>query len=250
MGDIFFTLLYQPLYNALVVLYNLLSFGGLGLAIILMTILVKLALLPLTYRAMKAQKELQEIQPKIAEIRAQYKNDQEQLAKELMAVYKTHNVNPFASCLPMIAQLIVFIALYRVLSAGIGTVDPGVLYSFVENPGTMFHMFLGIDLGKINIPLTIIASVAAFFQARQMVSHRPPKAARQSAEGDKALDEDMAATMNKTTMIMLPVMTLVIGVTTVPSGLILYMLVSTIVTFLMYHFFLGKSSVPSSPSTP
>lgn len=240
MGGIFFTVLYQPLYNALVVLYNLIPGGGLGLAIILVTIIVKGALMPLTYKSMRAQKELQEIQPKVKEIREKYKDNQEELAKQLMGVYKQHNVNPFASCLPMIAQLIVFIALYQVLGAGIETVDPEKLYSFVANPGTMTHMFLGIDLAHISIPLTIIAAIASFFQARQMVSRRPPKAARQSAEGDKAMDEDMAATMNKTTMFMLPVMTLIIGLTTVPAGLILYMLVSTIVTFIMYQFFLGK----------
>lgn len=240
MGDIFFSALYQPLYNALVVFYNLIPGGGLGLAIILVTIVVKAALMPLTYKSMRAQKELQEIQPKVAEIRAQYKDNQEELAKQLMAVYKQHNVNPFASCLPMIAQLIVFIALYQVLGAGIETVDPEKLYSFVNNPGTMAHVFLGIDLARISIPLTIIAAVASFFQARQMVSRRPPKIVRESAEGDKAMDEDMTATMNKVTMFMLPVMTLIIGFTTVPAGLILYMLVSTIVTFITYQFFLGK----------
>ena len=240
MGDLFFTVLYQPLYNALVVLYNLVPAGGLGLAIILVTIVVKGALMPLTYKSMKAQKELQEIQPKVKEIREKYKDNQEELAKQLMGVYKAHNVNPFASCLPMVAQLIIFIALYQVLQAGIETIDPEKLYSFVANPGTMAHVFLGIDLAHISIPLTVIAAIASFFQARQMVSRRPPKAVRENAEGDKAMDEDMTATMNKMTMFMLPVMTLIIGITTVSAGLILYMLVSTIVTFIMYQYFLGK----------
>lgn len=240
MGELFMTVLYEPLYNALVVLYNFIPGGGLGLAIILVTIIVKLALMPLTYRSLKAQKELQEIQPKVTEIRAKYKDNQEELAKQLMGVYKEHHVNPFASCLPMVAQLIVFIALYRVLGAGIATIDASVLYSFVHNPGTMAHMFLGVDLSVISIPLTIITALAAYAQARQMVSRRPPKAVRQSAGGDKAMDEDMAATMNKTVMYVLPIMTLVIGLTTVPAGLMLYMLVSTIITFIMYAFFLGK----------
>lgn len=240
MGNIFFTVLYQPLYNALVLLYNLIPGGGIGLAIILMTVIVKMALMPLTYKSMKAQKELQEIQPKVKEIRERYKDDKEELAKQLMGVYKEHNVNPFASCLPLIAQLVVFIALYRVLSAGIATVDGASLYAFVHNPVTMGHMFLGIDLAHVNIPLAVIAAIAAYFQARQMVSRRPPQAVRESANGDSAMDEDMAATMNKTTMYMLPIMTLVIGVTTVPAGLMLYMLVSTVLTWAMYRFFLGK----------
>lgn len=240
MGNIFFAILYQPLYNLLVVLYNVIPAGGVGLAIIVMTLLVKGALLPLMYRSMKAQKELQEIQPKISALKAELKDNKEELAKQLMGVYKTHNVNPFASCLPTVAQLVVLIALYRVLRAGIATVDSGALYSFVHNPETMAHMFLGIDLAHISIPLAIIAAIAQFFQARQMVSRRPPKEARADSG---ALDEDMTATMNKVTLIMLPVMTLIIGVTTVPGGLTLYILVSTVLTFIMYHLFLGNKKV-------
>jgi YidC/Oxa1 family membrane protein insertase len=86
MGNFFFVLLYQPIYNALVFVYTLAPWGGLGLSIIVMTIVVKSLVLPLTYKSMKAQKELQEIQPKIAEIKEKYKDDKETLAKELMGV--------------------------------------------------------------------------------------------------------------------------------------------------------------------
>jgi YidC/Oxa1 family membrane protein insertase len=237
MGDIFFTILYQPLYNLLVILFNLIPGGGLGLAIIIMTILIKGILFPLTYKSMKSQKDMQEIQPKIAEIKAKYKDDKEMQAKELMSVYKNNKVNPFASCLPTIAQLIIFITLYQVLRNGLGTIDAANLYSFVYNPGEMGHWFLGIDLGKISVPLAVISAIAQYFQAKQMVGNRPPKEVRQTSA---AMDEDMTATMNRMTVIMLPLMTLVIGVTTLPGGLTLYILISTIVTFGMYHFFMGK----------
>src|SRR5262245_35472412 len=115
MSDIFSVVLYQPLYNLLVFLYDLLPWGGLGLAITLVTIIVKGAVFPLTFKSMKAQKQLQEVQPKIAAIKAQYKDDKEAMAKELMATYKENKVNPFASCLPTILQLVVFITLFRVL---------------------------------------------------------------------------------------------------------------------------------------
>lgn len=235
MGDLFYSVLYQPLYNALVFIYNVVPFGGLGLAIIILTILVKLVVLPLTYKSLKAQKELQEIQPKIAEIKEKYKENKEAMAKELMSVYKNHNVNPFASCLPTIVQLFVFIALYRVLVAGIQTVDPAHLYSFVSNPESMQHIFLGIDLAAVSIPLAVLAAVAQYFQARQMVSRRPPKSVR----GDSAsLDEDMAATMNKMTLTVLPVMMLIIGSTTLPGGLTLYIFISTLVTYAISAIFL------------
>lgn len=235
MGELFFALLYQPLYNLLVGIYNLMPWGGLGLAIIALTALVKLILLPLTFKSLKAQKELQEIQPKIAEIKETYKEDKERLAKELMAVYKTHNVNPFASCLPTIVQLFVFVALYRALMAGIQTIDGGILYSFISNPVTMGHVFLGIDLSQVSIPLAVLAAAAQYLQARQMITRRPPKSVR----GDSAaLDEDMTATMNKMMLTVLPVMMLVIGATTLAGGLTLYILVSTLFTYGLYAIFL------------
>ena len=235
MANFFFVLLYQPIYNALVFVYTLAPWGGLGLAIIVMTIFVKSVVLPLTYTSMKAQKELQEIQPKIAEIKEKYKDDKETLAKELMGVYKVHNVNPFASCLPTIIQLVVFIALYQALSAGIHTVDPSILYVFVQNPGTMSPMFFGIDLSVISIPLGVIAGVVQYFQAKQMVTRRPPKQAQGTTA---ALDEDMAATMNKMMLYGLPIMMLVLGSTTLVGGVTLYIVISTLYTYAMYAFFL------------
>jgi YidC/Oxa1 family membrane protein insertase len=242
MGDFFFVILYQPLYNLLVLLYNFMPWGGLGLAIILVTVLIKLAVFPLTFKSMKVQKEMQELQPKIAEIKAKHKDNQEVMAKELMAVYKEHKVNPFASCLPTILQIAIFLTLYRVLSAGIQTVNGDFLYSFVHNPGTMEHIFLGLDLAVISIPLAILAGGMQYFQARQMITRRPPKAARQSSG---ALDEDMTATMNRMMLYVLPVMMLVLGVTTLPGGTTLYIFVSTLLTYILYAIFIKPPKMTS-----
>jgi YidC/Oxa1 family membrane protein insertase len=234
-GDIFFTILYQPLYNLLIIFYNLMPWGGLGLSIILMTVLVKGLTFPLSFKSMKAQKELQEIQPKINAIKAEFKNDQERQAKELMAVYKNHNVNPFAACLPTILQLVVFITLSKVLYEGIKTVNADALYSFVHNPGIMSHSFVFMDLAAVSIPLAILAAGMQYLQAKQMVQARPPKVAQGTSA---ALDEDMTASMNRMTLILLPIMMLVMGVTTLPGGATLYIFVSSLLTYLTYAFFL------------
>lgn len=241
MGDIFFTILFQPLYNALVGLYVLVPWGGVGVSIIILTAIVKFAVFPLTFKSLKSQKEMQEIQPKIEEIKIKYKDNQEQLAKELMGVYKAHNVNPFAACLPTILQLFVFIALFQVLSAGLGTIDPAKLYSFIPNPESMNHIFLGMDLTKVAIPFAILSAAAQYLQARQMINSRPPKAARASSA---SLDEDMTATMNRMTLTVLPLMMLVMGVTTLPGGVTLYIFVSTVLTYLLYAYFIGGSLLP------
>lgn len=238
MGNLFFVILYQPLYNLLVAVYDILpAWGGLGLAIIFVTILVKMLVLPMTYKSLKAQKEMQEIQPKIAEIRERLKDEKEAMAKELMNVYKVHNINPFASCLPAIVQMFIFIALYQVLSAGLGEVDAGALYSFVHNPETMSAFFFGMDLRVVSPLLGIIAGVTQYVQAKQMVTQRPPKIAR---EGAASLDEDMTSAMNKSMLYALPIMMLVLGATTLPAGLTLYIIMSTLLTYVMYRVFLGK----------
>lgn len=235
MAAFFFSILYQPLYNLLVGIYDIAPWGGLGLSIIVMTILVKSIVLPLTYKSMQAQKEMQELQPKIAEIKERLKDDKEGMAKELMNVYKVHNVNPFASCLPTIVQLVVFIALYQALAAGIHTVDGTILYDFVRNPGTMSPMFLGIDLSKISIPLAALSGICQYFQAKQMVTSRPPKVAQGTSA---AMDEDMTATMNKMMVYVLPVMMFVLGATQLAGGVTLYIFVSTAFTYGMYQLFL------------
>ncbi len=239
MADLYFTILYQPIYNALVFFYDMAPWGGLGLAIIVLTIVVKSLVLPLTYKSMKAQKEMQEIQPKIAEIKVKYKDDKETMAKELMSVYKVHNVNPFASCLPTIIQLFVFIALYQALSAGIHTVDGNILYDFVANPGSMSPFFLGINLSEISVTLAIMSGVAQHFQAKQLVTKRPPKAVQGT---EVAMDEDITAMMNKMMVWVLPVIMIFLGVTQLVGGVTLYILISTLFTYALYALFLNPKA--------
>lgn len=236
-GEFFFTILHQPMYNVLIFFYDLFPFGGLGLAIILLTTLIKALTFPLTYKSMQSQKQMQEIQPKINEIKEKYKDDKEKLAMEMMSVYKNNKVNPLASCLPLILQMVIFIALYRVLATGLGEVHIDWLYPFITNPGHLTAWFLGIDLTKVSVILAILMAVAQHFQAKHMVSSRPPTAARTSG----ALDEDMMASMNKMMIYFLPAIILVAGVTTLPAGLSLYILVSIIITFIMQEWFIKRT---------
>lgn len=237
MGAFFLTVLYQPLYNLLVFVHNLAPWGGLGLAIILVTLIIKGILLPLNYRQLKAQKDLQEIQPKLAELKEKHKDSQEELGKAMMALYKGHNVNPFASCLPAIVQAVIFIALYKVLSDGIGTIKSNLLYSFVTDPGTMNHFLFGIDLSHVSVPLGLIAAVLQYFMARQMITSRPPK---QVAGQSASLDEDMAATMNKMMLYFLPVVIGIVCSTQLAAGLTVYIIVSTLVSTLLSIYFLRR----------
>src|ERR671939_2025745 len=86
-----------------------------GLAIILLTILVRLILLPLSIKQVRSMREMQRIQPEMKRLQAKYKGDRQKLNEEMMKLYKEHGVNPFGGCLPLLSQLIVLIPLFRVL---------------------------------------------------------------------------------------------------------------------------------------
>jgi YidC/Oxa1 family membrane protein insertase len=89
-----------------------LSWGG---AIIALTFATRIVLIPLTYKQLKGMRMMQALQPQIKEIQAKYKNDKQRMQQEMMNFYKENKVNPFASCLPLLAQVPVFIALFSVL---------------------------------------------------------------------------------------------------------------------------------------
>ncbi len=86
-----------------------------GMSIIALTIFVRALLIPLTYKQLKGMRALQALQPQIKEIQAKYKNDKQRMQQEMMNFYKVNKVNPFASCIPLVAQLPVFITLFYVL---------------------------------------------------------------------------------------------------------------------------------------
>lgn len=232
---IFFTAFYQPLYNLLVFLYDVSPIATIGIPIIVVTVLIKGILFPLTFKSLKSQRTMAEMQPRIKKIREEYKDDKEKMSQELLAVYKEHNVNPLSSCLPLLIQLPIFFALFRVLRDGLGQVNTDILYSFVSNPGTINTMFLGMDLAAISIPLAILTAVAQYFQAKQNITRRPAPDIR-NKEGAK--DEDMMASMNKSMIYMIPAISLIAGVTSLQAGVMLYWLSTTVLTYILYAIFL------------
>ncbi len=229
MGDIFHTYLSQPLFNLLVYLYNVIPGSDIGFAIIVLTILIKAVLWPFMHQSLKSQKAMQVIQPKIEELKKKHADNKEALAKDLMELYQEEKVNPLSSCLPLLIQLPVLIALYRVLLTGFDPETLNQLYSFVANPGSINSLFLGfIDLSKSNIYLALVAGFFQFLQTRMLISRKPPK----QVQGKKgAADENMMATMNKSMMYFMPIITVVIGAT-LPGGLTLYWVAVNIVSII------------------
>ena len=152
MKELYTLILYQPIYNALVFIYNIVPGHDIGIAIILLTIIIKFLLNPLTAKSLRSQRDLQRIQPKIQELQQKFKNQKDVLSQELMKLYKSEKVNPFSSCLPLLIQLPFFIAVFSVFRNGL--TDPkslDMLYPFITNPGEINHISFGMfDLYHYN----------------------------------------------------------------------------------------------------
>jgi YidC/Oxa1 family membrane protein insertase len=210
-----------------------LPFHDFGLAIIVVTLIIKFALVPLSKKQIESQKKMQELQPKIKEVQNKHKNDKEKQSKALMELYKEHKTNPFSGCLPMVVQLVFLIAIYRVFfnisEAGLN-IDGAGLYSFVQNPGQINRMFIGIldltsvvNLGQLtlaSIPhlvLVVLAAGSQYIQTKMLMAKQTPS---------KAGENDFAQTMSKQMLYLGPLLTLFIGIK-FPAGLALYWLIST-----------------------
>lgn len=233
----FQTFFYQPIFNLLIWLYNIIPGHDLGLAIIALTVIIKLALLPLSKQSIKSQKALQELQPKIDEIKKKYADKKEEQAKAMMELYKQEKVNPFSSCLPLLVQLPFLWAVFRVFRNGLNGGSLDLVYSFISRPETLKLTSFGfLDLSQSNMVLAVLAGLAQFWQAKMMSTKRPEI----KSEGSK--DENMMAIMNKQMLYFMPVLTVVICMR-FPSGLALYWLTTTILTALQQlYIFKRKES--------
>ncbi|OQX00985.1 hypothetical protein BWK69_00235 [Candidatus Parcubacteria bacterium A4] len=170
--DIFNTILYQPFFNALILLYEYFPLHDFGIAIILLTIIIRLILYPLMGKSIEAQKAMAELQPKVQVIQKKYEKDREKQAREVMALYQKEKVSPLGGCLPLLVQLPIFIALFLVLKDFGGGLDKaGLLYSFVSMPAEMpsAPLFLGImNLSLASFPLAVIVGITQLIQSKML----------------------------------------------------------------------------------
>lgn len=233
MTQLFHSIVYQPIYNALIFLYNIVPGHDLGIAIILLTIIIRLILYPLANKQIESQKKMQELQPEIKKLQEKFKNDKEKQGRELMNFYKEKKVNPASGCLPLVIQIIFIIALYQALVAGINFAGCKDLYSFVACPANIGTSFLGIlDLAKPSIILAALTAAAQFIQTKMMMGT--------TISAPTVGKGDFAQTMNKQMLYLGPLLTLFIGAR-FPSGLPLYWLVMTLFMIGQQYMVMGRA---------
>jgi YidC/Oxa1 family membrane protein insertase len=145
-------------------LVGILPGNSVGLSIILLTVMVRGALFPLTGKSIKAQKAMREIEPEIRQIREKYKDDKQEQAKKTMELYQEKGVTPFSGCLPLLIQIPVIIGLYIVFK-DILSIGNEHLYSFVTSPAQLDMHFLIFDLAGKSAVLAAFAGITQYFQA-------------------------------------------------------------------------------------
>lgn len=167
-------LIYRPLLNSLVLIYSFLPFADLGLAIVGLTVLVRLVLHPAVAHSFRSQQALVRLQPELKKIKDEFKSNQEEQAKRTMELYRKAGINPLSGCLPIIIQLPVLIGLYQLFWKGIGAIDPQLLYSFTPRLNSFnTHTFGILDLGQPGVLLALSAGLTQFLQSRYMPQPQP-----------------------------------------------------------------------------
>ncbi|OGN07799.1 MAG: hypothetical protein A2750_01580 [Candidatus Yanofskybacteria bacterium RIFCSPHIGHO2_01_FULL_45_42] len=216
MSLLFNEILYRPLLNLLIAIYNNLPGQDFGLAIVLLTFLIKIVFFPLTLKTARSQKALAELNPEISAIKEKYKNDKSSQSAAIMALYKDKKINPLAGCLPLLIQLPILVALYRVFLDGVKPENLNMLYAFVHNPGELNKIFLGLVEITAKSPwLAFLAGGLQMIQAKVSAKNMP-------VGGNKEL-----SALSSQMLYFFPVMIIIIG-WNLPAGVMLYWVASTL----------------------
>lgn len=243
-GTFFGYIFTDPIFNVLMLLYHL--FGDLGLSIIILTVIVRLALFPLYMKQLKSSKAMQAIQPLIADVKKKYPKDQRAQYQAMQEVYKEYGVSPAAGCLPLLVQLPVlyamFFALRTVLNAhGLPDVN-NIIYPFLPKfatlPSVNLTWFgLNLNLGKSDPShiLPVLAGVATFLQLRM--------AQPRNTSGPKnAMSQQM-----QIMQFIMPFVTFFFALT-FPAGLALYWTTTSVFSMVQQYFVTGWGSLTEMPS--
>lgn len=204
MKELFNTILFEPLYNALILLIDVVPFADVGIAVVILTVIVKLVLFPLSIKAVRTQVKMKTLQGPINELREKYKDDRQLQGQKMLELYREHNLNPFSGFLTILIQIPVILALYWVfLRGGFPAIQTDIVYSFVKIPEMMNVHFLGLfDVTENkNVVMALLAAGTQFFQAKYAFPKPEPK-----KEGEKnTFQDDLARTMSVQIKYVMPI---------------------------------------------
>lgn len=241
-------ILLKPILNLFMYIYSL-PYVDFGMAVLILTFLIRILLWPLNTKAIVSQKEVQEktqeLQIKIKEIQDNYRNDVTKQNEEILKIWKEKKVNPFSSFTPLIIQLIILIAFYQVLRISLEPSGLELFYSFVPKPNEISPTFLGfLDLSRANSFLAVITGASQYFYSKlsfdiqKKGKKEKNKEDKERAKNNKT-EERMQKMIKNQMLYFMPLFTIFICFT-LPSYLSLYWLTSTLIGVLQYKLIYRK----------
>lgn len=216
----------KPIFDLLMFLSKIVPGHDLGVVIILLTFIIRIVLFPLSRQSIRAQSKMALYKDQIKEIQAKHKTKEEQ-SRELMKFYKEKKINPLSGCFPLVIQLLILIALYKVFIEILNSNDSSINY-----------IFLGfLDLSQKNVVLAVLAGISQIFASlllmKRTASIPQPASSEKAAAMQKNLSRQMAY--------FLPVFTVFIAMS-LPAGLALYWVVSTTLGIFQDYYLYKKFS--------
>ncbi len=215
-GYFFHIIFYKPLYNALVFLVGAIPFHDAGVAVVILTLIVQFIIFPFRHKSVITQRKMREIEPEIKKIKEQFKKNPQEQTKQTMALYRTHGISPFSGFLMLLIQLPIFIALYKLFSAGI-KFDSVDLYSFITLSDIINTKIFGlVDIFRSNYVLAFLAGATQFFQMQLAL----PKIKKPDA-GSGSFQESLSRSMSVQAKYIMPIFIFFIALR-FSAGLALY----------------------------
>lgn len=222
----FHTIFYEPVYNLLVVVLQIVPLHDIGTAIVIVTLIVKLILLPLNLSALRTQYIMKKLEKETAQVKEEYKTNPQEASRKMLEMYKREKINPFANLFAILIQIPIFFALYFVFSKGLFA-DPASLYSFVSFPESLHTKAFGLfDVTEKNIIIAVLAGLSSYVLARrQTASMSVPAEVK-----EETFQHQLMRSMKVQLLYVLPV---IIGVSAafLPSALGLYWFISNVIGY-------------------
>lgn len=241
MDQLWNTIILEPVLNSLIALSGLL-FSNFGLAIIILTIIVRLVLLPLTIRQTRSTKAMQSLQPKLQELQKKYAKNQQKLQQEMIKLYREAGVSPLGCLWPMLIQLPIWIALYQSIMQALAATPENLLslsqhlypWAAVSQAVPLNEHFLWLRMSRPDLFIAILVGVTMWVQQKMVT---PP-----------AMDPRQQS-MNSMMTLMMPLMFSLFALS-FPSGLALYWTISNIIGIIIQYFITGGWGYLRAPSVP
>lgn len=224
-SQIFNDLFFNPIYNGLIFLIANFSWIDAGLAVVIITIIVKLILFPFAKKSIKIQIKTKQLEPELKTIKEKYKDNKEEQARQIMDLYKKNNLNPLSGIFIIFIQLPIIFALYFVfLKGGLPEINTEILYSFTDTPRNVNMYFLGLfNIAEKSLFLALLAGVSQYIQIRLMLPNIEPRKSNQP----KSFKDDLARSMGIQMKFIMPVIVFFISYS-LPAAIALYWTTSNI----------------------